>query len=330
LSVYEQRLVATQIYQAILERKPGSTISWLKEVLAKPDPALGYYNVELRFRLAWMQEVAGDHTAADESWRQARSEIESHLKEHPEDSEDSGLIGDLALASMALGDKATAVALAERAMALSPIEKDPLFSAPLIEILARVAAQAGETDRAIGTLQKLMSIPYDSTFSGGVPLTPALLRLDPMFDPLRNDPRFQKLCEEKQPLLSAPTQIPEKSIAVLPFENLSEEKANAYFAEGIQNEILTRLTSVRDLRVISRTSTAKYQSKPDNLKTVALELGVSTILEGAVQKAGDKVRVNVQLIDARTDTLFGRKVMTVTLRMSYRLRAKSQSKSRRP
>jgi TolB-like protein len=96
--------------------------------------------------------------------------------------------------------------------------------------------------------------------------------------------------------------VPEKSIAVLPFENLSEEKANAYFAEGIQNEILTRLATVRDLKVISRTSTAKYKSKPDNLKTVAQELGVSTILEGAVQKAGDKVRVNVQLIDARADT----------------------------
>ena len=95
--------------------------------------------------------------------------------------------------------------------------------------------------------------------------------------------------------------VPEKSIAVLPFENLSEEKANAYFAEGIQNEILTRLATVRDLKVISRTSTAKYKSKPDNLKTVAQELGVSTILEGAVQKAGDKVRVNVQLIDARAD-----------------------------
>jgi TolB-like protein/Flp pilus assembly protein TadD len=93
-----------------------------------------------------------------------------------------------------------------------------------------------------------------------------------------------------------------KSIAILPFENLSEEKANAYFAEGVQNEILTRLATVHDLKVISRTSTAKYQSKPDNLKTVAQELGVSTILEGAVQKAGDKVRVNVQLIDARADT----------------------------
>src|SRR5205809_1217367 len=94
----------------------------------------------------------------------------------------------------------------------------------------------------------------------------------------------------------------DKSIAVLPFQNLSDEKANTYFAEGIQNEILTKLAAIRDLKVISRTSTAKYQSKPDDLKTVAQELGVSTILEGTVQRAGDKVRVNVQLIDARADT----------------------------
>jgi serine/threonine-protein kinase len=96
--------------------------------------------------------------------------------------------------------------------------------------------------------------------------------------------------------------VREKSIAILPFENLSRDPDNAYFAEGIKDEILTKLSSVRDLKVISRTSTAKYQSKPDNLKTVAQELGVSTILEGAVQKAGDKVRVNVQLLDARADT----------------------------
>jgi TolB-like protein/Flp pilus assembly protein TadD len=100
---------------------------------------------------------------------------------------------------------------------------------------------------------------------------------------------------------SAVGAILSKSIAVLPFENLSEEKANAYFAEGIKDEILTKLAAVHDLKVISRTSTAKYQSKPDNLKNVAQELGVSTVLEGTVQKAGDKVRVNVQLIDARAD-----------------------------
>ena len=101
---------------------------------------------------------------------------------------------------------------------------------------------------------------------------------------------------------AAAQSVPAKSIAILPFENLSDDKANAYFAEGVKDEILTKLAAVRDLKVISRTSTAKYQSKPDNLKAVAQELGVSTILEGAVQRAANQVRVNVQLIDAATDT----------------------------
>ncbi len=104
------------------------------------------------------------------------------------------------------------------------------------------------------------------------------------------------------PRQSEAATVSRKSIAVLPFENLSDDKANAYFAEGVKDEILTKLAAVRDLKVISRTSTAKYQSKPDNLKAVAQELGVSTILEGAVQRAANQVRVNVQLIDAATDT----------------------------
>jgi TolB-like protein/class 3 adenylate cyclase/Tfp pilus assembly protein PilF len=102
--------------------------------------------------------------------------------------------------------------------------------------------------------------------------------------------------------VSATSFIPEKSIAVLPFENLSEEKANAYFAEGIQEEVLTRLAKIADLKVISRTSTAKYRSAPDNLREIAKQLGVANILEGSVQKTADQVRVNVQLINAQTDS----------------------------
>src|SRR5215831_19170001 len=96
--------------------------------------------------------------------------------------------------------------------------------------------------------------------------------------------------------------IVEKSVAVLPFENLSDDKSNAYFAVGIQDELLTKLSKIGDLKVISRTSTEKYKSKPEDLKTVGQQLGVGTILEGSVQRAANKVRVNVQLIDARTDT----------------------------
>ena len=92
----------------------------------------------------------------------------------------------------------------------------------------------------------------------------------------------------------------DKSVAVLPFENLSEDKANAYFAEGIQEEILTRLAKIADLKVISRTSTQRYQSKPDNFAQIAKELGVSNILEGSVQKAGNQVRVNVHLVNVQS------------------------------
>jgi len=98
------------------------------------------------------------------------------------------------------------------------------------------------------------------------------------------------------------TSAPEKSIAVLPFENLSDDKANAYFAEGIQDEILTRLANIADLKVISRTSTLLYQSKPGNIREISKQLGVANILEGSVQKVGDQVRVNVQLINAQSDS----------------------------
>ena len=95
---------------------------------------------------------------------------------------------------------------------------------------------------------------------------------------------------------------PDKSIAVLPFENQSEDKANAYFADGIQDEILTRLSKIADLKVISRTSTQHYKSAPENLTEIARQLGVAHILEGSVQKSGDAVRVNVQLIKAANDS----------------------------
>src|SRR5205823_14715959 len=106
------------------------------------------------------------------------------------------------------------------------------------------------------------------------------------------------------------------SIAVLPFENLSDDKSNAYFADGIQDEILTRLSKIADLKVISRTSTQHYKSAPDNVPESAQQLGAAHILEGRVQKSGVAVRVNVQLIKAVSDShvwadIFDRKLTDV-------------------
>jgi TolB-like protein/cytochrome c-type biogenesis protein CcmH/NrfG len=114
-------------------------------------------------------------------------------------------------------------------------------------------------------------------------------------------PDFAAGATSSGPGTAPTTPIPPKSIAVLPFENLSGDKDNAYFADGMQDLILTKLADIGDLKVISRTSTAKYQSHPDNLKMIARQLGVAAILEGSVQKAGNQVLINVQLIDARSD-----------------------------
>src|SRR6201997_2069718 len=108
------------------------------------------------------------------------------------------------------------------------------------------------------------------------------------------------LLRYRRPLTTSELPVPEKSIAVLPFENRSEDKANVYFADGIQDEIPTRLSKIADLKVISRTSTQHYKSAPENLPEIAKQLGVAHILEGSVQKAGNLVRVNVHLVNVQT------------------------------
>jgi TolB-like protein/class 3 adenylate cyclase/Tfp pilus assembly protein PilF len=186
----DSSVLETQAYQAILERHPAEMVTRLREILASPDPALEYLNGDLRFWLGWTQQAAGDRAAAQQSWRQARVELESLRKEQPDNF---GLIGDLALTDIALRNKVTALALSEQAMATTSIEKDALMGPASIEIFARVTAQAGESDRAIAALEKLLSIPYSGPLPENLPLTPALLKLDPMFDALRGNSRFEKL-----------------------------------------------------------------------------------------------------------------------------------------
>jgi serine/threonine protein kinase/Flp pilus assembly protein TadD len=184
--------IETQVYQAILERRTASIIPRLKEKLSKLDSAPDEDKGELRFWLGWAQEVEGDHSSAHESWTQAKNELESSLKEQPESFP---LIGDLALTEMKLGENASAMTLADRGLSVNPIEKDALHGPWSLDVFARVTAATGDHDRSIAALKKLLSIPYEGPLASHLPLTPELLKLDPMFDPLRNDPRFKALTE---------------------------------------------------------------------------------------------------------------------------------------
>ena len=186
----DARALETQVYQAMLERQTGQIIPRLNQITSTSDPSLGYVNSELRLWLGWAQEVAGDRAAALETWQHARTELESFVKEQPDNYI---LLGDLALANAALGNKEAAFDLANKAAAAIPNAKDAVAGPGTNEILARVAARFKENDAAIAAIEKLIATPYENPFAPSVPLTPALLRLDPAFDAIRNDPRFQKL-----------------------------------------------------------------------------------------------------------------------------------------
>ena len=243
--------------------------------------------------LAFSQQLAGDIAAARATYHESVEDFRRQLeKVEPGSYVEAYTRIHLGAAYAGLGEAASAIAEGQKAMALVPASKDPEFGPDLEYDMARIYAQLGDADHAIPMLKRLLRTPHPSaTF-----LTPATLRLDPSWDPIRNDPRFQELTLEEVPLS-------EKSIAVLPFENLSKDEENAFFAGGVQDEILTDLAKVADLKVISRTSVMKYKSGLErNLREIANALGVSHVVEGSVQRAGERVRVSAQLIDVRNDT----------------------------
>jgi len=177
----------------MIRRPPRSTLfPYTTLFRSQPASASGYFVGELRFWLGWAEQVDGDRAAAKEAWQKARSELEPFLGSQPQNF---ALLEDLALITMMLDDKASAFDFAERAAAANPIDKDAMYGPFSIEILARVAAHFGEFDQAFSSLEKLRSIPYRGPLVWVRPLTPALLRVDPMFDPLRKDRRFEKIVD---------------------------------------------------------------------------------------------------------------------------------------
>jgi tetratricopeptide (TPR) repeat protein len=185
----------TKIIQLRLERQHDETIRLLEIRLAEFHEVSGLERDFDQLSLAFARRFAGDVTAAKATAEEAQRRLETLWKKDPNAPSTSSA---LSAASAALGQKDAALKYAERAVMLLPSSKDAVGGPDREEILALVEATVGETDRAIPRLQRLLEIPYNS-FLDGAPLTPALLRLDPIWDPLRADPAFQKLCEEKKP-----------------------------------------------------------------------------------------------------------------------------------
>ncbi len=295
------RIIDARAYLDVMERRFADAFQALEKKVTNND--LGH--LQQLAGLVAVRVLAGETEAAKSMGAEALPLLEARLRERPDDT---FVMTGLSWVYLALGRNADALRLSRQAADSISIGKDALAGPNFQNGLAQIEARAGTPEEAIKRLRRLLSIP------AGQVVSIARLKIDPVWDPIRNRPDFRQLLSGPEqigpgtqvgpaaPGSPEPATIPEKSIAVLPFENLSRDPDNTYFAEGIKDEILTKLTNVHELKVISRTSTAKYQSKPDNLKTVAQELGVATVLEGAVQKTGDKVRVNVQLIDARADT----------------------------
>ncbi|MFZ3377037.1 MAG: protein kinase, partial [Chthoniobacterales bacterium] len=248
----------------------------------------------------------GDIEAARRYFAAATPNIEKCVHDDPNDPNRPAQLG---LLYAFMYRKEDAIRESRRAVEMEPEMQNAFHGAARAANLALVYALVGEQDQAITLIERLLSTPGPVQWPDFPQnITLADLRLRWEWDSLRKDPRFQKILAEPEPetVLTTIQQVasatPEKSIAVLPFENLSDDKQNAYFAGGVQDEILSDLARIADLKVISRTSVMQYKTgSARNLREIGRTLGVAHVVEGSVQRVAKHVRVNAQLVDARTD-----------------------------
>jgi TolB-like protein/Tfp pilus assembly protein PilF len=237
---------------------------------------------------------------ARETFAAAATKIEAQLRDRPNDPD---LLGCLALSEAGAGQKEKALQQVRRALELCPLTKDAIDGAKIAAIEAQVYAWLGQNDAAITKLATLVKIPSGPDYGH--------LALSPEWDGLRGDERFVQLLEQaRRPIDTAPNgkeaatsptlSVQEKSVAVLPFENVGDDAANAFFADGMQDEILNELAKVGELKVVSRRSVMQYRGTARNLKEIGEALQVAYVLEGAVQKIGSRIHVTARLVDTRT------------------------------
>jgi TolB-like protein/Tfp pilus assembly protein PilF/tRNA A-37 threonylcarbamoyl transferase component Bud32 len=243
-----------------------------------------------------LAKLQRDAATAHSAFTAARGETEKLVHAQPGNAVPLGV---LALIDAEVGDKEKAISEGRTACNMLPSTKNALDGVWLMTNLARIYALTGENDLALEQLEVLSKLASSwFGFSYGD------LYLNPNWDPLRGDPRFQNLVEEaKKPVaFESPQPLP-AGIAVLPFENLSADPDNAFFADGVQDEVLNDLAKIAGLKVISRTSVMPYKGGAKrNLRQIANELGVAHVVEGSAQRDANRVRVTARLIDAKNDT----------------------------
>jgi len=252
----------------------------------------GCYQGSIPFPQAWCEgvvaQIRGDKAAARAAFTTTRTEAAKLVAEQPDYPEGLCVLG---MADAALGHKDDAIREGRRAVELLPVTKDSIVGALLVQNLGLIYAWTGEKDLAFEQLAIAARIPGSLSYGE--------LRLHPYWDLLRGDPRFEQIVASLAP--AASEVAPEKSIAVLPFENLSNDREDASFADGVQDDLLTKLAKIADLKVISRSSVMQYRDQ-HNTREIGDALGVSHVLEGSVRKTGAWLHINAQLIDTHTDT----------------------------